>query len=58
MIIFPNCQYHEMVQVSERLKITVDNRTFHEYDRDIRSNPPSDLRGMNASWKNRLRQLL
>ena len=44
-MVCPNCRYHGRMHVSERLKITVDNGTFHEYDRDMRSKNPIRFEG-------------
>ena len=44
-MVCPNCQYHGRMTVAERLKITVDNGTFHEYDRDMRSKNPIGFDG-------------
>ena len=44
-MVCPNCRYHGRITVSERLEITVDNSTFREYDRDMRSKNPIQFYG-------------
>ena len=44
-MVCPNCNYHGRITVSERLELTVDNNSFHEYDRDMRSKNPIQFPG-------------
>ncbi len=44
-MVCPNCGYHGRITVAERLEITVDNSTFREYDRDMRSKNPIQFFG-------------
>lgn len=44
-MVCPNCRYHGRITVAERLELTVDNNTFREYDRDMRSKNPIRFAG-------------
>jgi len=37
------CGYHSRITAAERMKITVDNDTFYEYDREMTSKNPIDF---------------
>ena len=50
-MVCPNCNYHGRITASERLEITVDNNTFREYDRDMRSKNPIQFPGYEKKLK-------
>jgi len=45
LMVCPKCNYHFVLGAWERINITIDPNTFHEYDKDILPTDPLEFKG-------------